>query len=913
MKLESHFAALRRTKLYPPRLASDVIVRPRLLARLNRLAPLSLIVAPAGYGKTTLVCAWLAQINLSSAWVSLDSEDGDPRLFLANVVAAIRTLFPDFGGSIVERVYDQTVQSMAEAATVLANELEMLDREFVLVLDDYHWIHDAAIHQLLVQLLTHPPRSLHLVITARHDPPFPWALRTRNLFCELRARDLTFTPAETAEFLAKAWDRPVDANLAKALTDQSEGWITSLRLAALSTDDPTNISAWPLLADGSRRSFTDYFASEVIGHLAGDVHDLLVRTSILDTLTGDLCDYVLGAAQGEHHAAAILKQLEQDGVFITTLDREGDWRRLHPLFRSALHQQLQEAASSGEIALLYKRAVTWHESQGLLEEAIGYALAGGQVAAAAEVVGRHRWQLLDDMDFHRLEGWLNQFPPPAANSHIDLLLTKAWLMYMCSERFELRTCLDLGALLLQKSSLEDQRRRECQGEMAALRCVSHLCTADTTAAVQAGQQALELTPNHRFYVRTVATLHICLALHMTGDPAAADSILHAATGERSIARDLALLAAQHIRHSVQLLTADLTTMDAEFPKLLQLATTRKLQTSIAWAHYFWGCTAYLQNQLNSARTHFRAVLELADYANAGAYTHSAIGLALTRQAQGAPEEAASIIETVQSRLYARRLGQMLKVVKAFAAELAARQGRADAAQRWLLEDAKNLDHDATPMFYTPELAAGRVVLATGDHRNVANALTWVGSVLTRAIHTHNIHVQIQALALQAALYEAGGERLQAMAALRQSLRLAQPGGVVRIFADLRVHLTSLLADLHAPEIATDFLLVVRSAIEVELDASTGAGQSPSLMQTAAQGTPQAADASDLHVILTYREMDVLRLLDQRLTNKEIARRLGISTETVRQHTSRLFRKLNVENRRQAVVAARALGFHSDEK
>lgn len=933
MTLEPPYVSPRRTKLHPPRTADDVILRPRLLARLDRLATLSLIVAPAGYGKTTLISTWLARINLPSAWVSLDNGDSELRSFVANVISAIRMVFPDFGGGLVERLDELSAQSLAETAAALTNELNLLEQEFVLVFDDYHWIHEASIHQLIVQLLTHPPRSLHLVIASRHDPPFPWNLRTRSLFCELRARDLSFTPAETAEFLAKTWDRPVDAELAQFLAEQSEGWITSLRLAALSADRSPNLTAWPRLADGSRRSFADYFAAEVLKNLSESDCDLLVRTSILDMLTGDLCDFVLGNAQTDRRAAARLKQLELDGVFIAALDAEGTWLRLHPLFRSALRQRLQETVSSAEIALGYERAVRWHEEHGLLEEAIRYALAGGLVANAAAVVGRHRWRLLDEMDFHRLERWLNLFPPSAVDAHIDLLLTKAWLMYTRAEKFELSNCLEPIGSLLGRSPGEEQQMRQWKGEVATLRSVFQLCAGNSAAAVQAGQEALELTPRDRFYIRTIAVLHISLAHHMLGEPAAADAVLAAAAGNRQIARDLALLSGQYVRHSIQLLAADLAAMSAEFPKMLQLATARSLPTAIAWAHYFSGCAAYLQNNLNSARTHFSAVLDLADYANAAAYTQSAIGLALTRQAQGAPDEAAAVAASLQQHTRARRLGQMAKVAKAFAADLAARQGQFDPALRWLLEDANHVPNDATPLFYAPELAACRVALAAGSSKNLAEAHIGVERVRAQSVRTCNVYLQIQALALQAALHEAGGERQQALAALEQALLPAERGGVVRVFADLPVQMEPLLAVLDEQADgqggSTDFLQLVRSAVAAELDGGSGAAQaggpagdgeeggSPAENAAGEAGpsrpADQTLDSSDLHHLLTHREMDVLRLLDQRLTNKEIARRLGISTETVRQHTIRLFRKLNVENRRQAIVVARAHGLTGGAK
>lgn len=924
MLIDPGVASPRRTKLRAPRLPSDVIARPRLLARLNRLAALTLIIAPAGYGKTTLVCTWLAQLDRPSAWLSLADEDNDPAAFLTSLVASIRTLFPGFASGLLERFDAMSEQTLNGIASALANELDALDREFVLVLDDYHFIHDATIHQLVGQLLIHPPRSLYLVIAARHDLPVPWNLRTSSLTCELRARDLSFTTAETAEFLAKVLNRSVDITIAKDLTEQSEGWITSLRLAALNVSRRAGASAQPILLENERRGFADYFASEVMKYLPDGVSEFLMRISILDTLTGELCDFLLTDTQFKGRGAVLLKQLEAEGIFITALDNAGIWYRLHPLFRSTLYQRLQETVSSAEVAVLYERSVAWHEEQGLLEEASRYALAGGQVATAAALLGRHRQQILDDMDFYRLGRWLRQFPPSAVDMHIDLLLAKAWLMYTRAERLEVHNCLRLIEGLLATSTAEEQQLREWNGEIAALISTFHIYSGDGAAAALAGQHALEQIPRERFFVRTVAILHVSMGLYMIGQPGAANSLLAECSSDDMIARDLALLRVQHVRHHVQLLTADIRSMCAEFPNLLQLATAREMKLGIAWAHYYWGCASYLQNHLTSASEHFRAVLAIGDHAYVSVYTHSAIGLALTLQAQGAPDEATTVVDDLQHRLGAMRAGEMLKVSKAFAADLALRQGRNADALRWLAEDASDLSIDAVPMFYTPGLTAVKVLITAAIDPSYADAQAWLDRVFQLAVQTRNILVQIKALALQAVLSEAAGDRPRALAALERSLAMAEQRGVFRVFVDLGRQLTPLVALLASSDLASEFSLEVRNAIE--LDPNTGVSTGHAVRITAPgagddaagrvasgdvnlpQASAIAVNGGDLSQLLTNRELDVMHLLEQRLTNKEIARRLGISTETVRQHTIRIFRKLNVANRRQAIVAARALGF-----
>ena len=935
MTPEAQVVSPRRTKLRPPRLASDLISRPRLLERLDRLATLSLIVAPAGYGKTTLVSMWLAQVELPSAWVSLDEEDNEPALFLTSVVAAIRTLFPGFGGEISERIASLHGPPSVDLMATVINELNRLDREFVLVLDDYHVMHDPAIHQLLIQLLTHPPHTIHLVIATRHDPPMPWNLRARGYLCEIRGRDLSFTQAEAAEFLAKAADRPVTLEEAGALAEQAEGWVTSLRLAALNARRMSGPYSWPAALNSNQRNLVEYFAAEVMAYLPTETSEFLIRTSILDRLNGTLCDFVAGATQAEGRGAALLQRLEAEGVFITALDDAGTWYRLHPLFRHALLRRLQETYSAGEITHLYTAAAAWHEEHQLLEEAIRYALADQQIGTAVGIVQGHRHQLLDTMDFRRLERWLKQFPPSAVAAHAELLLARAWLMYVRFETLEQRDCLEQVETLLAAESASPQAR-VWQGEVAAIQSLLHIAAGEPHKAVLTGERALQLIPRASFYVRSVALLHVAFGMYMAGEMAFADTMLDDAATDPWIARDLAITRSLQARHFLQLIAADLSGIRSTFPKLLQMATARDFKTTVAWAHYFWGCTGYLQNQLSEAEEHFRAVLDLADYANALAYTHSAIGLALTRQAQGAPHEASAVVAGAQAHLRQQQLGQMLEVLNAFAAELAAQQGRIEEALRWLAKNGRDLTVDATPMFYVPGLAPVKVLIASQTEENLEAAQAWLARTATIAVQTHNVHAGIQVQALQAILSAAQGKRPQAMAVLNRALALAERGKLLRVFADLGRQLAPLLAELQPTAAAAGFLWQVRSAVENELETSRRATAPAALeaLQSLAGGRKTswggAADAAmamqnkelapppgfgyaqrDLRHVLTYREMDVLRLLNQRLTNKEIARQLGISTETVRQHTVKLFRKLNVENRRQAIVVARAMGYFDD--
>lgn len=922
MTLESGFTPPVRTKLRPPRLAHDVIDRPRLLTRLNRMATLSLVVAPAGYGKTTLLTTWLAQAAAPSAWLSLDESDNDPAVFLTDVIAALRTRFPEFGGDLLQQLNSLSGQLRPSLAGQLLNELDTLVDEFILVLDDYHTIHSLAIHQLLTQLLMHPPRPLHLVIAARHDPPIPWHLRTRGNPCEIRSRELSFTQVETAEFLAKASELPIEEELSKALAERSEGWVASLRLAALSMRRQSDPSTWPSLLSGNRRDFGDYFAAEVVAYLPEDTRDFLVRTSILDVLHGELCDYVLGSAAAMGRGTAQLQQLVAEGVFIVALDNDGAWYRLHPLFRSALRHQLQEAASGAEIAELYGRAAAWYEGKDLFEDALRYALDGGLVTTAVAVVQRHRHQLMNEADFLHLDRWLRRFPLAVIEDHVELLLVRAWLFHVRFEFAGVRLCLEQIATLRTTLSAEDYVERHWTGETAVLAGALHVCAGRSAQAVTACLQALELLPRNWYHVRSAAMLYATFGFYMQGDVGKTEALLQDVAADATLPRSLAALYVQQIRHFVQLLAADLDTMEAEFPALLQMASLLERKTTVAWAHYFEGCAAYLQDYLGNAAGHFHAVLELRDYANAGAYTHSAIGLALILQAQGKPEHAAAVVADCQEYLREIESREMLEVIDAFAAELAARQCRVETALHWLATDGRGLTVDATPLFYIPGLAPVRVLLAAGKDEDLSSAQAWLDRVAAIAEGTHNVHAQIQVLTLRAAVHAARGDRPQALATLDRAVTLAEQGGVVRVFVDLRDGLEPLLEALQpGTQPAADFLVRIRSAVASARDAAAGltpaadleSSREDSPMITLVDGQSNSelhsgGEQPDLRVLLTYREMDVLRLLAQRLTNKEIAHELGISTETVRQHVVKLFRKLHVENRRQAIVVARKMGY-----
>lgn len=374
-----------RTKFRPPRLPSDILLRSRLLAQLDHPAALALIIAPAGYGKTTLAGTWLAGCRRPGAWISLGGEDNVLPVFLHRFVTGVRCVFPTFGEEVL-RLCTSQAELTAKPTTeltpelvlpILLNELDQLDQDFVLVLDDYHLIGDSSIHELVWGLLAHPPRPLHLVLTARHDPPIPPRIRVQGAVTELRARDLSFTAAETSEFLRQFVEQPLDAQAIAELVRQSEGWAACLRLVALCLRQRQDVASLQDVLRSCGGSLLGYLDAEVIDLLPADVQLFLARTSILSQLNAALCDAVIGDSLPAIDSLSTLRMLEQAGTFVTALDAERQWFEYHGLFRTLLQHKLHKTHEPAEIDVLHQRATAWCELHTLHEDTSPHARAGG--------------------------------------------------------------------------------------------------------------------------------------------------------------------------------------------------------------------------------------------------------------------------------------------------------------------------------------------------------------------------------------------------------------------------------------------------------------------------------------------------------------------------------------------------------
>ena len=404
----------------------------------------------------------------------------------------------------------------------LINELDEVEHDFVMVLDDYHTIHQQDIHDLLIMLLRPPAQHLRLVLITRKDPPLPKSvLLAGNQMTEVRHADLRFSAGETAAFMQNALGSPLPDEAVAVLAEKTEGWIASLRLAALtlrySSDADSRVA--DLQALERDRNLTDYLMSEVLARTPPDIADFLLKTAILDRMCGPLCETLLGRTDPEINAQMRLEWLEQNNLFTVSLDNERRWYRYHHLFRSFLQSRLEQRYATGEVARLHARASAWYAGQGLLEEALQHALRGHEVQAAVRLMAEHRHALMDAEEWQFHERMLRMFPAETVAAHADLTLMAAWVARY-GRFFDLAHVLELldrAASLVAEMADQPEHALHLQGEIDTLRITVVIEAAgDPEAVIELGQQALATTPRAWYCVRAIAWLWLAVAYQMAG-------------------------------------------------------------------------------------------------------------------------------------------------------------------------------------------------------------------------------------------------------------------------------------------------------------------------------------------------------------------------------------------------------------
>ncbi len=904
------------TKLNRPPVPSDWVGRPRLIEQLNhglQQGPLTLVCASAGFGKTTLVSSWLESLAASehqpipSAWLSLDEGDSELAVFLSYFVAAIRTLFPDSCDETLALLQAPGPIAPAQLKATLGNELQRLPGRAVLVLDDYYAIRGGAVHDFLSDLLRHWPQRLHLVLISRSNPPWPLAnLRAKGQVVEIRTHDLRFTPEETAAFLDKVMAVPPSQSTIAFLDEQLEGWIAGLRLATLSLGAAASAESELARLAGAHVMIADYLVDEVLAHQTPAIQRFLLATSILDRFCANLCHDLLASDTSSDDflcdARACIQWLESNNLFVTPLDNKSQWYRYHHLFQELLQRRLLAEVGPERVTELHHRAAAWFAGQGLIDEALRHVLTIGDLHLAAQLIVVGLCDLLNREDRATLDRWLRLLPDEFIQHHPWLLLVKAIVLAFSWQLAASWKLLGQVEALLDEgdervpNSIGPHDLPVLRGVIATLRGQEAYHRGLADRAIVRSEEALALLPSRWSYMRGNAVLCWGLGMQAAGRGDTAQRMLideYAGLLEKTDAHALRLLFAACF-NAIEAGHLEQARLMAQ--AMLDHATSSRLPHAVGHAHYMLGVVHYYLNELDTAGQHFEELVAHRFAVHTQAARNGMIGLTKAHVARAEISAGWSVMELL-GQFDLDRLGQDGDDARSLRAELQYLQGDSESALRWADGFAVPVLGRSLLWLQDPHLAKARILLARGTGADVQLALDILDVLHEFGQRTFNVRVQIEVLVLRALALEMQGKAAAAAAALQRAVELARPGGFVRVFVDLGPPMQTMLLRLAGRGFAAETLRGILAAFpEYQKKIATNDAGSKSRTANAKPAEP-----------LTDRELDVLVLLRERLSNKEIASQLGLSTTTVKRYTVNLYDKLGVNKRWDAVVKAEALG------
>jgi LuxR family maltose regulon positive regulatory protein len=902
------------TKLYVPRRRRGVVPRPRLSARLDRWAEsrLTLVSAPAGFGKTTLLAEWLAAAPIderSVAWLSLDPSDNQPASFWTYLIAALQTVAPGVGAGALSLLQAPQPPPVDALLTTLLNELSAMPTDVVLVLDDYHVIEARDIQDGMAFLLDHMPPRLHLVIAGRADPALPLArLRARGELVEVRAADLRFTPDEAAAYLNGVMGLELAAGDVAALEGRTEGWIAALQLAALSLQGRADAAGFIAGFAGDDRYIVDYLAEEVLQRQPERVRGFLLQTSILDRLSGPLCDAVTGQEDGK----AMLEALDRGNLFLVPLDDRRRWYRYHHLFADVLRAHLLDEQPD-RVPELHRRASAWYEQNGQPSEAIRHALAANDLARAAGLVELEAQAAMQSHQPIRLIDWLKPIPDdliramPVLSTYYGMALQGVGELEASASRLDdAERWLDAATDQMERPParsaamvvVDQAAFRSLPSRIAVARGFNAIAAGDVAGTVVHARRALELLPADEHHWHGTAAALLGLAHWRSGDLAAAQP-LHAqgvASFERAGDSGLALSSAYH---HAELLKGRgrLSEAGRMYERALQIATRHGDAAMPGVANLHFGLSELWceRDDLERATLDLQRGESLGDAAALPRNPYRrCLARARLRRAQGDLDGALELLDQAE-RYYVRGSVPNVRPVAAWKVRVLLAQGSLAEAVEWTRAQGLSVDDDPAYAREYQHLTLARVLIARyerdRDDRFPEEVGRFLGRLLVAAEGGGRAGSVIEILMLQALAQAARGDSAGALAPLDRALTLAEPEGYVRTFVDEGPAVRDLLRHAVATGTGGAYARRLLAAFEA-----------PGVPASA----PTRATAAALAEPLTTREVEILRLVAGGMQNQAIADHLVISLATVKRHIANIYGKLDVGHRTAAVARATEL-------
>lgn len=880
---------LLEVKLHLPLMRASWVPRPHLIERLNAALSrksFTLISTPPGFGKTSLLSAWVQQVQIPVAWLSLDSSDNDPLLFWSSFFTAVERSQPGSGSGALAALSSNPPPAMDNMLAGWLNAVSGSQLSLVIVLDDLHAVTNPAIHASLVFCLDHLPAGLHLVISTRTDPPWPIARkRAINEINELRTQDLRFTAEEASYFLKWSMGLELVESQVATLETRTEGWAAGLQMAALALQGRADTAQFIQAFSGSNRYVGDYLVEEVFDRLSEETRTFLLSTSILEQLCGSLCNAVTGGEDGQQ----LLEILEQANLFLFSLDDERRWFRYHRLFADLLQNRLQ-ANYSSILPDLHLRASAWYLANEQIQPALQHALAAKRPDQAAGIIEQQGAVLLAAGRWGQLLSWLRALPAESILNRPLLSLYFAWGLALTGQPAAVEPYLAAVENTLANNSTDRLGQfAHWRSQVAAVRSRAAYLEGRLDAAVRLSQQALQTVPSYDYNTRGILAFNLGLSYISSGNLVQATKMLEEARLDYQTAgNSSATIEAAGTLAQIHEMQGNLR-LAADIYRTILEQSGERVDANVISAHINLANVLIEWHQLSAALEHLLAGLLLARQI----YMPDAALLALLWQArvlleQGNRGTALALIRTAEAEALQFPSSILNQYFSGLLAYLLVLCGETSAGRIWLQASA-----------LPPEDALAENLIA---HRyaSLAQARLWIAEGLQDRAELYLEKLQIaaqasglygarlEALCLKALAQQARQDWVNAAATLAQTIRMAEPAGYTSVFSSLGPEGAPLLHFLQQRSSAPEYLKHLVKELNL-----TYSGPLP---------VPPAP-----HEPLSPRELEVLRLIAAGKSNHEIASELVLATGTVKRHISNIFGKLSVENRTQCVARARELG------
>jgi LuxR family maltose regulon positive regulatory protein len=888
------------TKLHVPESRENIVRRPGLLERMNLGAgrKLTLVSAPAGFGKTTVVSSWNAQGSLPIAWLSLDSADRDARRFLFHLVAAIRTVAPDIGSSMIGALESAPQINQEVVFTNLINEIDGMDGHCHLVLDDYHLIDNPHIDEGMSFLLDHLPGNLHLIIITREDPQLPLArLRARNQMVEIRAEDLRFNPDDAAAFFRANSDLDLSREDILALDQRTEGWVAGLQLAAISLHGRGDNREFIRSFTSNRRYIIDYLAEEVLDRQPRQLRDFLMKTSILDEFCASLCDALTGETDGHQ----TLEILARKNLFLVPVDQECEWYRYHHLFADAMRNALT-ARRPEEPATLHRRASRWYAEHQRPHTAIRHALSAGDNQLAADLIEGFWGGMKSNYESGEWIGQVTALPEEIIRRYPVLCAGYGWVLLYQGELAGAETWFSAAEKWMDSTEDRREMMRIADPQQFAMlpaslrsaRAFMHLAGGEYPQTVEEARKALELAGDSTHISRTQAWSMLGIAQYAGGDLEEAENsitgLIDYLKGQGRFGDALELI---YIAADIRMLRGRLVQARRLYEGAFRLLESlgnpvlpgiEDLHRGAADIHRELGEWELAQRHLTTAREYGALTSSRPDWLH-----RLNISEALLELARRRPDAALESAEHARRNFMPTAIPH-LKSAPAIAALAYIRMGDLDSARDWARERRLDGGADISLINEYDYLCHIRLLLAEGaaqnDPQKAGEALELLRRLSDAALAGDRGGSLIEIRMLQALAHRQRGEYESAGGILAEALEAARREGYVSLFA------------AEGPALGELLRMALEDGIEPGYISRLLAAGSPA--EQPVSGQAALAEA------LSDRELDVLRLLAGDLSGPDIAGRLFISPSTMRTHTRNIYAKLQVNSRREAVSRARDL-------